>query len=145
MRKQTKSIFILNTISKFSDKKLIQNVSLGFKRSDANIKRLKTKRATYLQSEAFFYKQATSALQGKSKKEFINALYLWFDVWRVRNSEASISSYLLSEEETFFDTIFKNNEELTSDEKKRLKQILKKLRFTDTELKQAKVMPLNLT
>ncbi|MDB4583476.1 BatD family protein [Draconibacterium sp.] len=91
--------------------------------------RIKTKRAAYLQSEAYYFKEVLQALNRKSTKEFIRALYVWFDKARKHEQTAAINYFLNSKEQEKIEKIVQDCESrLTPEQTKKLGVLLENLR-----------------
>ena len=91
--------------------------------------KLKLKRTTYLQSEAYYFKKIQQALSINNTNEFIRALYVWFDKARKPEQNAAIYYFLNSEEKELLENLVQNNDaSLTSEQKKKLSLLSQNLR-----------------
>lgn len=109
---------------------LVLVVYFGFGMVQKFVKYNKTKRALYMQSEAFYFRKVQHTLNTKSSKDFIRALYRWFDRARKPEQAAYIYAYLTKDETAFLESIFQSNtEKISSEHKKKLKKLLRKLQI----------------
>ena len=98
---------------------MIRNISIN----------IRQKRVTYLQSEAYYFKQLTQALNQKNPQEFIRDLYIWFDRVRRTKQNAAIYYFLDSEEKALLESIIQNKDSnINVGQKKKLNALLPKLR-----------------
>lgn len=89
----------------------------------------KEKRAVYLQSEAYYFKQVLYAIKSSDTKEFIRALYVWFDKARKPDHLAAISSYLEDQEREVLENVIAcDSSELSSVQCLQLKKLLASVR-----------------
>lgn len=94
------------------------------------IKGFKRNRAAYLQSEAFYYKQAIGALQGENSHEIIRSLYVWFDKARALNQAIDLGYYLNSEDKNLLDAlILLDGASLNQQQKQKYKLFLRNVRM----------------
>lgn len=104
------------------------------------------KRATYLQSEAWYFKQVQQALNHKNSNDFIRELYAWFDKARQPEQNAAIYYFLNSQEKELVEMVIQNKDlKLTLEQKKQLNSLLKNLRsrIFYPEFQQEKLFRLN--
>jgi|GEM_PF-1514064 len=89
--------------------------------------RMKAQKVAYRQSEAWYYKQAESALKNMDSRTFINAFYQWFDRARKPNHSAAITSYLDHKQRVELDQLIVSDV-LTVKNRKHIKSMLSELR-----------------
>ena len=104
-----------------------------FRMTKRELHRAIEKRHAYLHSERYYYKQVRSRVKNQDSKAFINDLYAWFDLYRLPNSDASITDYLNQEDRVYFERylegLFKGDVSIVLIDKRKMLLLLKRLRW----------------
>ncbi|MFV0589955.1 MAG: hypothetical protein ACK5M7_01100 [Draconibacterium sp.] len=77
------------------------------------VSNIKARKAAYLESEAWYFKQLQSASKTDDKKATVNALYRWFDHTRIPGNSATVSAYLPEDQKSELENYFVNKQNKT--------------------------------